>query len=121
MPTELQIPSIMSRVYGVFRGVISPRYVMTELLIQDARFRKGEMLRQIATDPDAARIFTDVIFEKGIRNRKIRSEFTQYWLGATQRVGRDFMEYEGEEGQAGSDPIDYSWDYLDEIYFEAIR
>jgi hypothetical protein len=31
------------------------------------------------------------------------------------------MEYEGEEGQAGSDPIDYSWDYLDEIYFEAIR
>ena len=71
MPTELQIPSIMSRVYGIFRGVISPRYVMTELLIQDARFRKGEMLRQIATDPDAARIFTDVIFEKGIRNSKI--------------------------------------------------
>ena len=33
-PRGMKLQSLMSRAYGVARGVISPRYVLTELLIQ---------------------------------------------------------------------------------------
>ena len=92
MPKQITIPAMMSRVYGIFRGVISPKYVLTELLYQDARFRRGKLLEEIATDPDAARIMADVVIYNGIKNRRIRSEFTKYWTGSGQRFARDWME-----------------------------
>ena len=92
MPKPITIPALMSRVYGIFRGVISPKYVITELLYQDARFRRGKLLEEIATDPDAARIMADVVLFNRIKNQTIRSEFTRYWAGAGQRFARDWNE-----------------------------
>jgi len=92
MPKPITIPAMMSRVYGIFRGVISPKYVITELLYQDARFRRGKLLEEIATDPDAARIMADVVIFNRIKNRRVRSEFTKYWTGAGQRFARDWYE-----------------------------
>ena len=92
MPKPMTIPAVMSRVYGIFRGVISPKYVITELLYQDARFRRGKLLEDIATDPDAARIMADVVLYNQIKNRRVRSEFTRYWAGATQRFATDWYD-----------------------------
>ena len=92
MPKPITIPALMSRVYGIFRGVISPKYVLTELLYQDARFRRGKLLEEIATDPDAARIMADVVLYNRIKNRTIRNEFNRYWAGIGQRYMRDYSE-----------------------------
>ena len=34
----------------------------------------------------------DVVIYNGIKNRRIRSEFTKYWTGSGQRFARDWME-----------------------------
>ena len=87
-PTGLKLPSIMSRVYGVARSVISPRYVITELLIQDARFRRGKMIQDMATDPDSFALLTDVLLKEGFTKPRIRQEFAQKWWGSMVRYAR---------------------------------
>ena len=93
-PTGLKLSSIMSRVYGIARGVISPRYVITELLIQDARFRRGEMIKDMATDPDSFALLTDVLFKEGFTKPRIRTEFAQKWWGTMVRYARSMNQEE---------------------------
>lgn len=109
MPKPMTIPAVMSRVYGIFRGVISPKYVITELLYQDARFRRGKLLEDIATDPDAARIMADVVIYNRIKNRKIRSEFTRYWTGAGQRFASDWYEDPAKAGAYSENVANDIW------------
>ena len=60
------------------------------MLYQDARFRRGKLLEDIATDPDAARLMADVVLYNQIKNRRVRSEFTRYWAGIGQRFASDY-------------------------------
>ena len=94
-PRGMKLQSLMSRAYGVARGVISPRYVITELLIQHARFGRGKMITDLATDPDAFELLSDVILRDGLTKPRIRTEFIEYFYGALLRVGRDIFEAEG--------------------------
>ena len=103
-PTQLTLKSIMSRVYGVARGVISPRYVITELLIQDARFRRGQLIKDMATDPDSFHLLTDVLFKEGFANPKIRKEFASWFWGSMIRYTRHKNAEEIEQSS------DYSWE-----------
>ena len=95
-PRAMKMNSLMSRAYGVVRGVVSPRYVITELLIQHARFGRGKMITDLATDPDAFEILSDVILKDGLTKPRIRSEFVEYFYGTLLRGGRDIFEAEGE-------------------------
>tara|TARA_Y100000034_G_scaffold136921_1_gene217147 strand:- start:41 stop:4318 length:4278 start_codon:yes stop_codon:yes gene_type:complete len=98
LPTEMQLKSIMSRIYGVVRQVVSPRYVLTELLIQDARFRKGKLLQELASDPDSAKLLTQVVLKNGLTSPKIRTEFvSKFWgrtVGPMLREKEDIREEE---------------------------
>ena len=94
-PRGMKLQSLMSRAYGVARGVISPRYVITELLIQHARFGRGNMITDLAIDPDAFELLSDVILRDGLTKPRIRTEFVEYFYGALLRVGRDVFEAEG--------------------------
>ena len=87
-PTQMGLKSIMSRVYGVARSVISPRYVITELLIQDARFRRGKLIQDMATDPDSFYLLTDVLFKEGFTKPRIRGEFVNKFWGTMIRYAR---------------------------------
>jgi hypothetical protein len=95
-PRAMKMNSLMSRAYGVVRGVVSPRYVLTELLIQHARFGRGKMITDLATDPDAFEILSDVILKDGLTKPRIRGEFVEYFYGTLLRGGRDIFEAEGE-------------------------
>ena len=88
LPKHFRVEQIISRVYSIARGVVSPRYVMTELLIQDARFRRGKLIEQIATDPDAALIISEIVSKNGLRNPQTRKDFTRWWLESMIRVAR---------------------------------
>ena len=88
LPKSFRVEQIISRVYSIARGVVSPRYVMTELLIQDARFRRGKLLQQIATDPDAALLISEIISKNGLRNVQTRKDFTNWFVEGMLRVAR---------------------------------
>ena len=64
MPSPFSIESIISRVYGVVRGVVSARYVFSEWGIRQMRQGQAEVMRSFLTDPASVHILHDV-FVKG--------------------------------------------------------
>ena len=88
LPKHFRVEQIISRIYSIARGVVSPRYVLTELLIQDWRFRKGELIKDLATDQDASKLLYDVIFTNGLKNPRVRSEFVSKWVNTFVRYNR---------------------------------
>lgn len=88
LPKHFRVEQIISRIYSIARGVVSPRYVITELLIQDWRFKKGELIKDLATDQDASKLLYDVIFTEGLKNPRVRSEFVSKWLNTFVRYNR---------------------------------
>ena len=51
-PTPLALNSLISRVYSISRGVVSPKYVASEIYITQAQIRKGNFLLKMITDPN---------------------------------------------------------------------
>jgi len=92
LPRQFRVEQIISRMYSIARGVVSPRYVLTELLIQDVRFRKGRMLEQMATDPEASYLLATVIFDKGLLKPTIRKDFLKWWMKPMIRISRGDTE-----------------------------
>ena len=88
LPKHFRVEQIISRIYSIARGVVSPRYVLTELLIQDWRFKRGELIKDLATDQDASKLLYDVIFTNGLKNPRVRSEFVSKWLNTFIRYNR---------------------------------
>ena len=88
LPKHFRVEQIISRIYSIARGVVSPRYVLTELLIQDWRFRRGELIKDLATDQDASKLLYDVIFTNGLKNPRVRSEFVSKWVNTFVRYNR---------------------------------
>jgi len=64
MPSPFSIESIISRVYGVVRGVVSARYVFSEWGIRQMRQGQAEVMRSFLTDPASVHVLHDV-FVKG--------------------------------------------------------
>ena len=48
----MQINSLISRVYSISRGVVSPKYVASEIYITQAQIRKGNFMLKMLTDPN---------------------------------------------------------------------
>ena len=61
IPRGLSVESWISRVYAVNRNVISKRYVATEAAIQAARLNNFSILEEMIKNPEAARLFGDII------------------------------------------------------------
>ena len=53
------------------------------------------MITDLATDPDAFELLSDVILRDGLTKPRIRTEFVEYFYGALLRIGRDMFEGEG--------------------------
>ena len=88
LPKHFRVEQIISRIYSIARGVVSPRYVLSELLIQDWRFRRGELIKDLATDQEASKLLYDVIFTNGLKNPRLRSEFVSKWVNTFVRYNR---------------------------------
>jgi hypothetical protein len=52
---QLKPSSLMSRVYSISRGVISPKYVATEIAIAKAQAEKGNFMLQVLINPAATK------------------------------------------------------------------
>lgn len=64
MPSPFSIESIVSRVYGVVRGVVSARYVFSEWGIRQMRQGQADVMKSFLTDPAAVHTIHN-IFVKG--------------------------------------------------------
>jgi len=69
-PKGLSIESLLSRTYSVARGVISPKYVATEVALLSFRKKKAQALSRILNDPKMVDVVIDIIETEGDTIRK---------------------------------------------------
>ena len=69
-PKGLSIESLLSRTYSVARGVISPKYVATEVAILSFRKKKAQALSKILNDPKMVDAVIEIIETDGSAIRK---------------------------------------------------
>ena len=56
---QLKPSSLMSRVYSISRGVISPKYVATEIAIAKAQVEKGNFMLKVLMDPNTTKVVSE--------------------------------------------------------------
>ena len=64
-PKGLSIESLLSRAYSVSRGVISPKYVATEVALLSLRKKKAQAMSRILSDPKMVDAVIDIIETEG--------------------------------------------------------
>ena len=80
MPTPFKVESVISRIYGVARGVVSARYVFSEWGIRQMRQGQAEVLRSFLTDPEAVNVAHE-IFVQGKTSSVYAKNFYQKLFG----------------------------------------
>jgi len=62
-PRGLSIESYISRFYSISRGVVSPKYVITEAMFQGIRMSEHRMLKEMIMNPKVANILAELIVD----------------------------------------------------------
>ena len=62
-PRGLSIESYISRFYSISRGVVSPKYVGTEAIIQNIRMAEHRMLKEMIMNTEVAGILAELIVD----------------------------------------------------------
>ena len=73
VPKGLSVESLLSRAYSISRGVISPKYVATEVALLSFRKKNAEALSRVLQDPKITDAVIDVIDGGGTEIRKYNS------------------------------------------------
>ena len=86
IPGGMSVESVISRIYAINRGVISPKYVGTEALLQTMRGRNYKLLTSMINDPELGKLLLETMRTgkplDPIRNARIESLLL---LGITQQ------------------------------------
>ena len=61
LPDSLRLESLMSRLYAMNRGVISPRYVATEVAIRRFNKNKGVLIKTVLENPKMANVVKKIL------------------------------------------------------------
>ena len=67
--------SWVSRIYAVDRGVVSPRYVLTEALLVKYRMKKGQELQNILRDPELLFYMNKILQTKNVLPKEMNRPF----------------------------------------------
>jgi hypothetical protein len=65
VPAGLSVESYISRLYSISRGIISPKYVATEVALLGLRMKKVEILGRMLSDPKVTEAFIQVLESGG--------------------------------------------------------
>ena len=76
--TKMGIASILSRIYGVARGVVSLRYVASDMFIRELHRRKIQYLSEVISNPIAVKTMHDVL----VKGRTVTRTQAKYWKSA---------------------------------------
>jgi len=61
LPQSLSVESLISRLYSINRGIISPKYVATEVSLQRFRKSKANLMRELIKSPELAQVVRKVL------------------------------------------------------------
>jgi hypothetical protein len=61
VPRSFSMESYISRFYAINRGVISPRYVISEALLQQFRNKRYNTIRSMLSDPELGGMFLEMV------------------------------------------------------------
>ena len=81
-PRGLSVESLLSRAYSVSRGVISPKYVATEVALLSLRKKKAQAMSRILSDPKMVDAVIDIIETEGGEARKYSKDVFTVVLNA---------------------------------------
>ena len=91
-PGGMSIEGMLSRGYAISRGVISPRFAMSELSIRYWRFRRGRFLQAIASDPNLFSALHTLVVKGSIPSKAVQRRFKGVLTGLAIRDGVDQEE-----------------------------
>jgi hypothetical protein len=78
MGTKMGVASILSRIYGVARGVVSLRFVASDIFIRELHRRKIQYLSEVISNPIAVKTMHDVL----VKGKTVTRTQANYWKGA---------------------------------------
>ncbi|MAH48066.1 hypothetical protein CMI37_19745 [Candidatus Pacearchaeota archaeon] len=83
LPKSLSIESLMSRLYSINRGIISPNYVATEIAVTRFRKNRGNLMKAIIEEPELAKIIRKVLESDDIYKDPLTNDILQKLLNKT--------------------------------------
>ena len=108
MPKALSVESWISRIYSINRGVISPRYVLTEAALQKYRVQSTSMLIDLMSNPETAGIVKKLMTD-GVTNldpyqdRRLQKFFQKSVVNAI--ILKEVMSEDGEFNLANPESL----------------
>ena len=108
MPKALSVESWISRIYSINRGVISPRYVLTEAALQKYRVQSTSMLIDLMSNPETAGIVKKLMTD-GVTNldpfqdRRLQKFFQKSVVNAI--ILKEIMSEDGEFNPANPESL----------------
>ena len=105
VPRGLSIESLLSRTYAIFRGVISPKYVATEVALLGVRKKKAHLLATILNDPKSIDAVLEILENGPEGIKRFNSRFYDILINALAQHERDTKKEksEGELNKLGLD------------------
>ena len=73
--SSISLDSVLSRIYNINRGVVSPQWVATESIIRASRQHGGKLLTAMLTDREVAREVLDIIQTGKVPSYKVQPEW----------------------------------------------
>jgi len=106
----ITIEGLLSRGYAISRGVVSPRFIVSEMMIRHLRRRKGTLILEAATDPELAGVLKEIVIDGAEATFDRQYRLAAGIFAATLRYGsnREAEEFKKEATrmlEAGEDLI----------------
>ena len=92
VPRGLSVESYVSRVYAISRGIISPKYVATEVALLQIRKKNANLLAKILQDPKAVDAVIDLIERGGDVSHKTHAKILTTILTTLANLPEDKEE-----------------------------
>ena len=105
---KFSVTEVLSRVYNLARGMVSPAYVASEFAVRVSLNASMDMVKMAAGDPDAARVLKDVLLYPENMNKVKLNEFqilmqdflvSELARANVTELPQMTMEYFGFEGE----------------------
>tara|TARA_R110002012_G_scaffold88674_1_gene218191 strand:- start:44 stop:4264 length:4221 start_codon:yes stop_codon:yes gene_type:complete len=93
MARPMSAESGMSRVYGVVRGVVSPRYVASEITLQVFRRKRLQALQNVISNPRSADLLAKALQKDAWESLRYRNRYVS-WVRGMFAISQDISDDE---------------------------
>jgi len=95
MPSEMALEGLLSRLYAINRGVVSTKYIMSELGIRYFRKQRGKFLTAALMEPSFTKVLHEALVEgRHHGSKKFQKRFLNVMVSIAARQGESAIELE---------------------------